>query len=302
MGLTVRRYLFEENGDIRFVPRPTADALVHEDYALPQYANSRQRVADVWVENEGGRATRILDAVGTYWSFSEGGQLIEDRNVPWGLNFTSLKPRGKIVDLQPAIRRRDWEKEHRWDLTAEDLNRIVAVLRPDLADDVQQIKPVAGTAPKKPPLTYEAKSALDDIRHHLFDVEQKLARLSEPALKGLAYEARRMSRDIYDPSCLYAGLAAEADRHREIKARHRTGKGTWYAVLHVFMEEDARSMREIDTVVEACAGQKAAAEAGRRLLTANAHRFSECTTLDVRLYSELEWPSDEAETLNADLG
>ncbi|MDX6807147.1 hypothetical protein [Terrihabitans rhizophilus] len=301
MAITIRRYLFEENGDIKFVPRRTTDALVHEDHALPQYANTRQRIAEIVVENESGRAVQILDAVGRYWSFSERGQLQEDLHRPWALNFSEEKPHGKVVDLQPAIKRREWEREHRWDVMAEDLDRIAGLLRPDLADDGVYVKSIAGAAPKKPPLTSEARSALRDIRPLLFDIEQKLARLSEPALKGLAFEARQVSRDIFDPSCLYAGLAAEADRQREIKARHRTGKGVWYAVLHVFVEDDARSGREVDTVVEACKGQKAAAEAGQRLLAANAYRFSERTSLQVRLYSDLEWPSEGAEALGSSL-
>ena len=77
---------------------------------------------------------------------------------------------------------------------------------------------------------------------------------------------------------------------REIKARHRTGKGVWYAVVEVIRwEEEKRRGEAVASYEERCSGRKAAAEAARRLLQEHAHRFDENITVDAELFTDLEW-------------
>jgi hypothetical protein len=151
------------------------------------------------------------------------------------------------------------------------------------------MKTVKGKVPKRPPLTSEARHTLSEIEAKIGLISMSLENLSEPALKGLAYEANRMAKVYGGVRSLWSAIAQEADREREIKARHRTGKGVFYAVVHVWHEHSPNRRPEVDTVEARCKGKKAAVEAARRLLADNAHRFSEDVTIEAQVVSELEW-------------
>jgi hypothetical protein len=43
--------------------------------AIPEYAGTKQRIAEVIVENDGRKPVRILDAKGSYWDFDEEGKI-----------------------------------------------------------------------------------------------------------------------------------------------------------------------------------------------------------------------------------
>ena len=62
MAISSRLYIFDEGGAIKRVPRRIQDALVFGKDAIPEYASTRQRIAQVLVENENGKPTRVIDA------------------------------------------------------------------------------------------------------------------------------------------------------------------------------------------------------------------------------------------------
>jgi hypothetical protein len=293
MAISSRLYIFDESGAIKRVPRRIQDALVFGKDAIPEYAGTRQRIAQVLVENENGKATRIIDAQGSYWTFDEQGQIDQGLQASLIAAVESsygkpVNPGAKVVDLRPELKRKEFKEKHRWDLTVEDLNRIAADLWPHLAD-AEEIKTIKGKASKRPPLTHEAEEALADIQAKVSSISLALDNLSEPALKGLAYEANRIAKTYSGDRVLWTGIAQEVEKRQEIKARHRTGKGVFYAVLHVWHQDSPRERTEIDTVEVQCNGKKAAIEAVRHLLAENAHRFSENITLEAEVVSELEW-------------
>lgn len=155
------------------------------------------------------------------------------------------------------------------------------------------MKAVKGVARKPPPLTYEAKAAIDEIRTKLFAVEGKLESLSEQSLKGLAFEARRLARD--DLNQLWLGVSEAADRRGEILARYRTGKGAWYASVEIIRWDAFRRSGESSSVAhEKCSSKKEAEEAARKLLSENAKHFSAETSVEARVVCDLEWNSEEA--------
>jgi hypothetical protein len=136
---------------------------------------------------------------------------------------------------------------------------------------VVQAKGVKKAAPS---LTYEAREAIREIQTHIFGIQGKLEFLTEPALKGLAFEALSLaSKDLDNEVCL--GVAAAADRRREILARYRNGSGVWYASVDVIRWDRSRHSGETDSFVhEKCNSKKEAEEAARRLLVENAKFFS----------------------------
>ena len=68
MALSLRSCLFEEDGTIKRVPRRVVDGIIFGNDAMPQYANTIQRVVAVIVENEDGKPLRIVSAQGSFKS------------------------------------------------------------------------------------------------------------------------------------------------------------------------------------------------------------------------------------------
>jgi hypothetical protein len=107
-------------------------------------------------------------------------------------------------------------------------------------------------------------------------------------LKGLISEANRRAEDDTNP--VWAGIASLADRKREILARHRTGKGVWYAVIEGIRHGHGSEAGEIFTIAcEKCNSLKSAEAATRRLLVENAEKFSNLIGLEPHVYTDLEW-------------
>jgi integrase len=144
----------------------------------------------------------------------------------------------------------------------------------------------------------DAREKITELHRHVAEIGCALDDLSEVALKGFAFEARRISAAYAEGRSIWAAIASEADRAREIKARRRRGKGVWYAVVNFWRAVDAREMRSIDTVWERSDGKAAAVKVAQRLLAENAHRFSEDVKIEAELFCDLEWQPSGADDAN----
>ncbi|KAA2241132.1 hypothetical protein [Salinarimonas soli] len=294
MAIRFRTYILDDSGRLKRVPRRISEGLVFGDDAIPEYAGTRQRVIEVVVENEDGRPARILDAKGCFWTFDHRGCIDKDlEKSAWAamqFAFEGEKgSRGKIVDLRPELKRKAFQNEHRWEVSSEDLDRVAADLWPNLVDS-PEVTVVKGKAPRRPALSHDARDAIREIMGKISDIGSSLEDLSEHALKGLAFEARRLATAYpIEGGPIWAVVAGEADRYREIKARRRTGRGRWYACLTLFMEEeDKHVIREIDCIEVLCTTREEAVEAVRKLLVENAHRVSDKIRIETDVFSELE--------------
>ena len=86
------------------------------------------------------------------------------------------------------------------------------------------------------------------------------------------------------------GVAEAADRRRKILARHRTGKGAWYASIQLtYWDVTGNSGRCESIVHEKCNSKKEAEVAARRLLAENAKYFSASTSVEADVVCDLEW-------------
>lgn len=293
MAISLRCYLFEDGGAIKRIPRRVVEGLIHGQNAMPEYVNSVQRIATAAVSNEDGRPIQIVDAWGGFFTFNEEGKIDEALRQS-AAEAMDLLPTpdvgsGNVVSLSPPLKRRQFREKHRWDLTKEHLDWIAADIWPsENGGSPAHVSIATGKEPRRPPLTYEAKEVLRKIEEKLAGVGFELDRLSEPALKGLAFEARHRAEA---QSGLWAGLADECDHLREIKARRRTGRGIWYAVIEAerLDPNDADVTHIDDLAFEKCQGKKAAAEAARRLLKQHADSVHADVMLRSALYCELEW-------------
>lgn len=166
-------------------------------------------------------------------------------------------------------------RENRWELSKEDLERIAADIWPKSKSDA--ITMLKGTAIKPPPVPHQARRALDKIGEHLVDVDSELDRLSEPALKGLVYQARKDCGD--DP--LILGVAAVAERKLEILKRHRTGRGKWFALVKALKWDPFTKSGEMTVLASAkCETRSAAVRTARQLLTEHAAKLDENTEIE----------------------
>ena len=165
MGISIRIYLFLDNGTVKGVPRRICEALPFGEDAIPEYAGTRQRMVQVLVENNDRQPVRILDATCHYWDFDDEGKI--DRGLrqsagEWmNFAFSRDKPRkGKVVDLVPEIRKKEMHDKHRWTLANDEVDLVAADIWPGVHGPAPEVTSVTGKAPKKPPLTYDAKHAL----------------------------------------------------------------------------------------------------------------------------------------------
>lgn len=299
MSLSIRVYLFAEDG-LQSISQRVMMGLIRGKDAMPQYAGTRQKVAEVILENEGRKPIRIERVQGSYLSFNDKGQVHNDLvasgfaalETGMALADALKKPQSKIVDLTPKLNREKWERENRWTPSKDELDAI--------ADDIWRRKPAnqprieraQGIALKRPKVTYEAKEAILEIRTSLMVIDNKLRWLSEPALKGLAFEARENAK-IESDGPLWLGIAEAAERYHEIQVRRRTGRGVWHAVVEILRWDAVQRTGEaIASFSERCESKAKAEEAARRLLTENAKHFTAETSVETEVLCELEWDEE----------
>jgi hypothetical protein len=302
MAISVRFYIFANDG-LQRVSQRVMDGLAHGQDAMPQFAGTKQKLANVIVELDEGKPARITRADGSFLHFDAAGKVHESL-VNSGFEametFDALersrriKSKSKVVDLSPKLKREKWEREHRWDLSKDDLDLISADLWKMKKAEVAKVVQAKGVNPTPPPLTSEAREAIREIQTHIFGIQGKLEFLTEPALKELAFEARSLaSKEIDD--AVWLGVAAAADRRREILARNRTGSGIWYASVDVTRWDPSQRTGQCESFVhEKCNSKKEAEEAARRLLVENAKYFSAETSVEARVVCDLEWFEDSS--------
>ena len=103
-------------------PQRLMQGLAHGNDAMPQYAGTKQKAADVIVELQNGKPVRIAKADGNFLTFDKKGQVHRDL-VAGGkeametfaaLERAERKPSSKVVDLAPKLKREKWERDNRW--------------------------------------------------------------------------------------------------------------------------------------------------------------------------------------------
>ena len=198
MGTTTRYYLFATDGVKRLSMR-LLDGLTQGTDTIPEYAGTKQKVASVILRTENGSPEEIIGSTGTYFDFDSTGNAREEllRGAMEAMETHKRMPRGdgKVVPLGPSIDRQNWEKNRRWSLSKKVLDLIAADIWKRGKRGAPKVKQAKGTAPKRPPLTYKAEEALTEIHTNLISVGWQLDKLSEPALKGLAFEANRRANE-----------------------------------------------------------------------------------------------------------
>jgi hypothetical protein len=112
MGLAVHFYLFSSDG-LQRISQRLREGLARGKDAMPQYAQTKQKIANVIVEMENGKPIRLARVDGFFLTFDEAGQVHKDlvasgfaaMEAYLALEQGSQTKTGKIVDLSPKLNR-----------------------------------------------------------------------------------------------------------------------------------------------------------------------------------------------------
>ncbi|AZO79621.1 MULTISPECIES: hypothetical protein [unclassified Bosea (in: a-proteobacteria)] len=292
MALTVRLYLIEEDGTIKRIPRRVADKMTSGDDAIPAYAGTRQRVLELIVENEGGKAQGIIKTIGYYLDFDPEGRVDESlrENLRAVMNAAfpeHQSPEDNVVSMKGRREHQIWEERNRWKPEPQLLDPIIA----DLArkPGTKALPSVDGFAAKHAPLSYEAKSALNEIGSKLSLVPWSVGQLSERSLPGFIQQARKRAKDEPEEQYFWEAAAFEGERQLELKRLRRTGKGTWVALFEIYRHTGPSSVEEAFTKRLECDGEAAAVEAMKELVREHHGLMGPGHSMESRTMPLLEW-------------
>lgn len=76
MSISLRFFLFTDAGMQR-VSQRVMDGLCHGEDAMPQFAETKQKIVGALVEFDDGKPLRILDVSGSYLEFDKHGKVLE---------------------------------------------------------------------------------------------------------------------------------------------------------------------------------------------------------------------------------
>ena len=131
MAVSIRFYIFASDGMQRISQR-LMEGLCHGHDAMPQFAGTKQKMANAIIELEHGKPARIVQVEGSYLQFDQAGKVheflqrgaIEAMEMLPSLERSERIKPSKVVDIAPKLKREKWERENRWTPAKEDLDLI----------------------------------------------------------------------------------------------------------------------------------------------------------------------------------
>lgn len=287
--MSSRHYLFPEQGDPMRLSARLVNGLVHGDASLRELSGTRQKILGVVLEMENGKPREIVHTEGSFFEFDEEGSIRRGLTeaLRLGMNIAHF-PAGDsaVVSITPRLDKKKLREEHRWEPTAPELDRVAADIWPKTKSD--RLKPYKPAVPPRQPLTFEAKSALADISQHFNMFKLRIDMLKDRGLKSFRDETRELAETDPDFRPLNRALYEMAEWELARRAQRKSGNGTWYAIVEVMFERDGYS-EAVERHTERCEGRKAAILAVRRMLAEHAQKFSEQTTVEAEMLTEMEW-------------
>jgi hypothetical protein len=293
MSISLRYYLFPTDGEPLRLSQRLVEGLVYGKDAMPQYANSEQRVICVVLRNDNRQPTKITRTSGEIWTFDSKGEIREGlmqgafEVMNLASETSSSMTSGTVVSIRPQLNKKKLAEKYRWQPSNVDIDRINRDIWPKLKTD--RLKEAKGTSQRRPPLTSEAKYALSEMTDGFWKFATKMNELTEPGLKGIAFELREKASQFREFKHLYNALANMADDQLELLRRKRSGKGIWYANVEVTYWREEREGDVVESFHQRCEGRPAAVDAARRMFVENAHKFSENRTVSAEVLTDIEW-------------
>lgn len=293
MPLSARYYLFPEDSEPLRLSQRLIDGLVRGTDALPQFANSSQKIMDVLLENVDGKAVEIHSTSGSIWTFDNAGEVSGHfREAMTAFMDVALKRTSSsstVVALQPRLDKKRVEEKYRWKPSRVHIDRIAKDIWPKAKGD--RLKDVKGISGRRPPLTVDATTALEKTSAEFWKIANEIEDLKVPSLKSFLYEVRQRSTSDPDYRHLYEALAKMGEDQLELLKRRESGKGVWYAVVEVWRSLGDHSSDIVRVFHQRCEGRTAAVTAARKLLAKHAGLFDDGITLETSIMTDVEWKS-----------
>lgn len=293
MSLSVRHYLFPENSEPVRLSQRLVDGLAQGTDALPQFANTSQKVVDVLLNNVDGDAVEIHSTSGSIWTFDEAGVVAahfrEAMAAFMDVAMERPSPSTTVVALKPRLDKKRVEEKYRWKPTRAHIERVAKDIWPKVKGD--RLKDAKGVSGRPPPLTYDAKNAIEKASSEFWKIANEIEDLKAPSLKGFLYEVRRRSSDDPDYRHLYEALAKMGEDQLALLKRRESGKGVWYAVVEVWRSSGDHSSDIVRVFHRRCEGRPKAIIAARELLAEHAGLFDDRITLETSVMTDTEWKS-----------
>ncbi|SFU21033.1 hypothetical protein [Mesorhizobium sp. YR577] len=290
MSISLRYYLFPSDGNPLRLSHRLVEGLISGRDFLPEYAGTRQTAVTAVVATEEGKPTRLVRTEGAIWEFDEDGGIREGLQRALGLAMSSISPSWEtdqtVVALRPKLDQKQYDAEFRWEPGQAEIDLMVADIWPKKKTD--RLKVTKGVTKRKPPLTYDARHAINEISSLFWKISNAIEQLKEPSQKGFGFEARERSRYDPDYAPLYRAIAEMSEWQLEVQSRRRTGKGIWYAVVEVMNWQDNVG-EAAERHYERCQNRNQAVIAARRLLAQHAEKFGDYITVEAELMTDLEW-------------
>lgn len=192
-----------------------------------------------------------------------------------------------IVPLSKRRAKKEWHDANRWQPTPRDLDRVLAdVIR---KPGTEPLPSVDSLAKRRPPLSYEAKSVIDELRSSHSMWNWQIRQLSEKSLPGFIWEAMAQAEREPGDQFIWEAVAAEGHRQRELKRLRRTGKGQWVAVVQIFTHENHASSTETFVEHRECEGEKAAIETMKAMIIEHHGMLGPAMSIEAQTMPALEW-------------
>ena len=126
--LSLRHYICTEAGPFRVTSR-LARELAHREVSVPQFANSVQRMVEVFVETVDGQITDVKIRK-THSHFDDEGKVdVRPAVEAWGLFIEGTSPKHlneKVVDISSTLKARQLERGTEWRISTSVRRAIMA--------------------------------------------------------------------------------------------------------------------------------------------------------------------------------
>lgn len=292
-SLSLRYFLVDEDDRLWRVSQRVAQELVTGRERLPQFANKTVRAIEVAIWLVGGEPEEVDTIYGSYWRFDATGRWFLDRRTRaliMGMVGIAEEVNGNVIPSS-EFNRRLFRARERWDPTPRIVTEIVHSIWPEQAGRKVDLPPfIRGIRRRKPPMTYEAKQARRDLMESVITANAIIEDLSEPSLKALIANLEEADPDDFLE--VWQGIVAACRRRLSIAQAKRREKGVWYAEVEAIRWEGAHYSGTGRTVADEhikAASRKGAVKAGRDLLKKFAQYFDEEHTVEVTLWTGIEW-------------
>ena len=302
MALSVRYFVFEENGDLKAMSKDLVSDLGAGQDRLTDYAGQSIRMVEVVLVNADGKPDRIHSANGSIWYFDAEGRIDESRDDRVrALMSAALADKifgsgedDNVVDLSRRIDQRRFEMEFSWEPTPKDITKIVEAIWPGTTGlSMDRPRYLKGKKKRRARMTFPAKMAHDEIQKQVWDITRSFEELGDKDLKALIDKLQQHLKIIptHQGARIWMGIVEQVEHHQKIRKAHQVKKGKWFAVASAIAwgpdiwPRSSGEGRTLETVE--CKGRDEAVAVGRELLRKHADQFTIDTEVEVELIPEI---------------